>query len=110
LHHLRGNPWGNGDFGSRLILQGSYTKPISFDYPEAFEREIQICVPRASSGHDLQLALKIWPQLKCDASVIAPSASPSNAATIYEKLATKKFPGLTAVFDWTKPSSSLPKA
>lgn len=110
LHHLRGNPWGNGGFGSRLVLQGSYIKPISFDYPEAFEREIQICVPRASSGHDLQLALKIWRQLKFDASIIAPSASPLDAATVYKKLATKKFQGLTAVFDWRKPSSSLPKA
>ena len=91
-------------------LSGDEMDQWKVDYPEAFEREIQICVPRASSGHDLQLALKIWPQLKFDASVIAPSTSPSNAATIYEKLATKKFPGLTAVFDWTKPSSSLPKA
>jgi bacteriochlorophyllide a dehydrogenase len=110
MSHLRRNPWGNGGLGSRLVLQGSYTAQISFDYPVAFDREIQICVPRASSGHDLQLALKMLPQLKFDASVIAPLVSPINAAATYDNLATKKMTGLTAVFDWRKLLASSPMA
>jgi 3-hydroxyethyl bacteriochlorophyllide a dehydrogenase len=95
-------PWDNAlHEPSRLVVQGSYSENVIFDYHQAFFRELAVLFPRDCQPRDLELVLRFLAggQLHVR-DLVTEVCPPAEAQRVYAALRAAK-PGLvTAVFQW----------
>jgi 3-hydroxyethyl bacteriochlorophyllide a dehydrogenase len=95
-------PWDNAlHEPSRLVVQGSYSADVAFDYHQAFFRELAVHFPRDCQPRDLQLVLRFLAggQLHVR-DLVSDVRPPAEAQAVYSALRAAR-PGLvTAVFQW----------
>lgn len=104
LSLLADKPWDESSPDpSRLIIQGSYAKPLSLPYATAFAKELRISFPRDSQLSDMEAVGHLMVSNELTAEDLVSHMYPvSRAAETYAELQQSKIGLLTAVFDWRR--------
>lgn len=97
-------PWDESNPATgRLIIQGSYGKPLPLPYPMAFAKELRVSFPRDSQLSDMEAVSALMVSGVLTAEDLVSHVHPvSRAAEIYAQLQQPKSGLLTAVFDWRR--------
>jgi 2-desacetyl-2-hydroxyethyl bacteriochlorophyllide A dehydrogenase len=92
--------WGDGPVGgARYLLQGSYAGSIPIPYQEAFQKELQILVPRDLQPRDIRRALELIATGSLSVrDLISAVYTPEQAATSYAELLSGA--AMTNLFGW----------
>ncbi len=87
--------------GGGIVLAGFYTEPLSFAFPPAFMREIQLTVAAEWKPADMQqvLSMVVRQELSLD-GLISHRASPNDAAQCYPT-AFEDADCLKMILDWS---------
>jgi 2-desacetyl-2-hydroxyethyl bacteriochlorophyllide A dehydrogenase len=96
-------PWDNSiTEPARLVVQGSYAAGVTFDYHQAFFRELTVHFPRDCQRRDIETVLGMLARgtLK-PRELITRVAKPAEAQAVYGALRAAEPGLLTAVFQWT---------
>jgi len=99
----RTKPWDNSiTEPARLVVQGSYSANVIFDYHQAFFRELSVHFPRDCQRRDIEAMLGMMARghLK-PRELISRVAKPADAQAVYAALRAGDPGLLTAVFQWT---------
>ncbi len=99
---LKNRPW--GDYHRKpgvLVVQGSYPGEMSFDYQEAFLKEMTMVMPRHCQPRDTREVIRKLQEGLIDFHGLALKVSPREAPEVYRQMLAGVFPALTAVFDWS---------
>ncbi len=102
LQITRQKPWDDTiTEPARLVIQGSYAGEVSFDYHEAFARELTVHFPRDHQSRDLEAVLRLLAAGRLRTrDLISRLVRPTEAQEIYSALRATE-PGLmTAAFQW----------
>jgi len=96
-------PWDDSwDRGSRILIQGSYADRVSFDYDQAFQREIQIQLTRDHQNHDLSAVMDWMLTTKVPfTDVLTETRSFERAPEAFSDLLNKKDEFLTIGLKWS---------
>ena len=86
--------------GARVVVQGSYAEGFTVPYDAAFQREVQILVPRNYQKSDMESVIDLLAREKISLADMAMARSPIEAQSTYDELRTAKAGLLTAVFHW----------
>lgn len=85
----------------RLIIQGSYAENVTFDYYQAFYRELAVHFPRDHQPRDIRAVLRFLASGQLvTRDLVSRLAKPADAQEIYASLRTAKPGLLTTVFQW----------
>lgn len=85
----------------RLVVQGSYPGSVTFDYHDAFRRELSVLFPRDNQPRDTETALRLMAEGRLRPRDLASRIAPPEAAPeIYANLRAAEPGLLTAVFQW----------
>lgn len=100
----RALPWDDSlSAGARYLLQGSYAGSVPIPYSIAFERELQLMVPRDLQPRDLRAVLDLLARGRLRArDLISAVVAPSAAAEAYTELRAHPERLMTLAFDWRR--------
>jgi 2-desacetyl-2-hydroxyethyl bacteriochlorophyllide A dehydrogenase len=99
---VRDLPWDDTPTaGARYLVQGSYADVVPVPYLPAFEKELNILIPRDLQPRDIRAVLDLMARNKLVArDLISAVRPPSAAAATYATLRERPAELLTAAFDW----------
>ncbi|MDF1824747.1 MAG: hypothetical protein P1U68_08905 [Verrucomicrobiales bacterium] len=97
-------PWENPTTTpTRYVVQGSFRGALSFDYEQAFRKELHFFISRDHNRKDLEEVFAMMTNQELVFSDLIPEpVCPSEAASHYEALRSPNPEAFTAVFDWSK--------
>ncbi|MCG9893910.1 MAG: hypothetical protein MH204_00360 [Fimbriimonadaceae bacterium] len=97
----RNVPWGDTEErGSRLLVQGSYPEDMSFNYQEAFLKELRLVLPRDQRPSDLRACLALAAEGRLNLAGLAPDCTPADAPAKFLELVQPGATSLSAVIRW----------
>jgi len=98
----RDRPWSNVDLpGSRIIVQGSYAREFSVDYPSLFLREATMAFPRDAQPQDFAAMLGLMRRGALNLTGLAGDiVTPEQAPDLYARLLDRTPGLLTALIQW----------
>jgi 2-desacetyl-2-hydroxyethyl bacteriochlorophyllide A dehydrogenase len=92
---------------ARLVVQGSYPDNVTFEYHQAFIRELSVLFPRDNQPHDIQTVLRFLAEGRLKTrDLVTEVASPADAQETYHLVSAPKPGMLTAVFKWSQVSAA----